>query len=196
MIGRNVSDLDLLTQSLARNREALAHRARLHPGGARRPRRGQPRHAHPDRAGPDQPQPRHRRQDRRRARRQHHHPARLRAGARRSGSSPPTRPYGCGTPTPAATTGSLAGTEAPGPLELWDWRLMPGDGSPSRTRIPPGTVEIAPRHRGRTDPHRRRQSSTASRPARAPPSRPHVPHSTATTAPYRSRWSWRCRSRP
>ena len=25
----------------------------------------------------------------------------------------------------------LAGTEAPGPLELWDWRLMPGESSPS-----------------------------------------------------------------
>ncbi|MFJ6729317.1 helix-turn-helix domain-containing protein [Streptomyces sp. NPDC091281] len=36
----------------------------------------------------------------------------------------------------------LAGTEAPGPLEMWDWRLMPGDSSASDPH-PPGTVEIA-----------------------------------------------------
>ncbi|GAA0295590.1 XRE family transcriptional regulator [Streptomyces turgidiscabies] len=35
----------------------------------------------------------------------------------------------------------LAGTEAPGPLELWDWRLMPGDSSPSDPH-PAGTFEI------------------------------------------------------
>lgn len=35
----------------------------------------------------------------------------------------------------------LAGTEAPGPLEMWDWRLMPGDGSPSDPH-PTGTVEL------------------------------------------------------
>ncbi|OIJ88582.1 helix-turn-helix domain-containing protein [Streptomyces colonosanans] len=35
----------------------------------------------------------------------------------------------------------LAGTEAPGPLELWDWRLMPGDRSPSDPH-PAGTVEL------------------------------------------------------
>jgi transcriptional regulator with XRE-family HTH domain len=35
----------------------------------------------------------------------------------------------------------LAGTEAPGPLEMWDWRLMPGDASPSDPH-PTGTVEL------------------------------------------------------
>jgi transcriptional regulator with XRE-family HTH domain len=35
----------------------------------------------------------------------------------------------------------LAGTEAPGPLEMWDWRLMPGDGSDSDPH-PGGTVEL------------------------------------------------------
>ena len=36
----------------------------------------------------------------------------------------------------------LAGTEAPGPLEMWEWRLMPGEGSSSDPH-PVGTVEIA-----------------------------------------------------
>ncbi|MEU1179095.1 XRE family transcriptional regulator [Streptomyces sp. NPDC005820] len=35
----------------------------------------------------------------------------------------------------------LAGTEAPGPLEMWDWRLMPGDSSTSDPH-PVGTFEI------------------------------------------------------
>jgi transcriptional regulator with XRE-family HTH domain len=35
----------------------------------------------------------------------------------------------------------LAGTEAPGPLEIWDWRLMPGENSPSEPH-PAGTVEL------------------------------------------------------
>ncbi|MDK1474528.1 XRE family transcriptional regulator [Streptomyces sp. 549] len=35
----------------------------------------------------------------------------------------------------------LAGTEAPGPLELWSWLLMPGDGSSSDAH-PPGTAEL------------------------------------------------------
>ncbi|MEU4657116.1 XRE family transcriptional regulator [Streptomyces sp. NPDC023723] len=35
----------------------------------------------------------------------------------------------------------LAGTEAPGPLEMWDWRLMPGEHSPSDPH-PAGTVEL------------------------------------------------------
>jgi quercetin dioxygenase-like cupin family protein len=35
----------------------------------------------------------------------------------------------------------LAGTEAPGPLEMWDWRLMPGEASPSEPH-PTGTVEM------------------------------------------------------
>jgi transcriptional regulator with XRE-family HTH domain len=35
----------------------------------------------------------------------------------------------------------LAGTEAPGPLEMWDWRLMPGDRSASDPH-PVGTVEL------------------------------------------------------
>ncbi|MEV5430780.1 XRE family transcriptional regulator [Streptomyces sp. NPDC052701] len=35
----------------------------------------------------------------------------------------------------------LAGTEAPGPLEMWDWRLMPGENSSSDPH-PAGTVEI------------------------------------------------------
>ncbi|MFD4875549.1 helix-turn-helix domain-containing protein [Streptomyces sp. NPDC058420] len=35
----------------------------------------------------------------------------------------------------------LAGTEAPGPLEMWDWRLMPGESSPSEPH-PTGTVEL------------------------------------------------------
>ncbi|MEI5526968.1 XRE family transcriptional regulator [Streptomyces brasiliscabiei] len=36
----------------------------------------------------------------------------------------------------------LAGTEAPGPLEMWSWLLMPGEGSGSDPH-PLGTVEIA-----------------------------------------------------
>ncbi|WP_432136863.1 MULTISPECIES: helix-turn-helix domain-containing protein [unclassified Streptomyces] len=35
----------------------------------------------------------------------------------------------------------LAGAEAPGPLELWQWRLMPGEGSSSDAH-PAGTVEV------------------------------------------------------
>ncbi|MEU0672024.1 XRE family transcriptional regulator [Streptomyces sp. NPDC006172] len=35
----------------------------------------------------------------------------------------------------------LAGTEAPGPLEMWEWRLMPGESSGSDPH-PTGTVEI------------------------------------------------------
>jgi transcriptional regulator with XRE-family HTH domain len=35
----------------------------------------------------------------------------------------------------------LAGAEAPGPLELWSWRLMPGDGSRSDAH-PAGTTEL------------------------------------------------------
>lgn len=35
----------------------------------------------------------------------------------------------------------LTGTEAPGPLEMWDWRLMPGDSSASDPH-PSGTVEL------------------------------------------------------
>src|SRR3954447_13429329 len=35
----------------------------------------------------------------------------------------------------------LAGTEAPGPLELWSWRLMPGDSSSSDPH-PSGTAEL------------------------------------------------------
>jgi quercetin dioxygenase-like cupin family protein len=35
----------------------------------------------------------------------------------------------------------LAGTEAPGPLEMWDWRLMPGESSPSDPH-PAGTTEL------------------------------------------------------
>ncbi len=35
----------------------------------------------------------------------------------------------------------LAGAEAPGPLELWSWRLMPGDASDSDAH-PAGTAEL------------------------------------------------------
>ncbi|MGP9022113.1 helix-turn-helix domain-containing protein [Streptomyces sp. BR1] len=35
----------------------------------------------------------------------------------------------------------LAGTEAPGPLEMWKWHLMPGDGSASDPH-PAGTIEL------------------------------------------------------
>jgi transcriptional regulator with XRE-family HTH domain len=35
----------------------------------------------------------------------------------------------------------LAGTEAPGPLEMWDWRLMPGESSASDPH-PAGTMEL------------------------------------------------------
>lgn len=35
----------------------------------------------------------------------------------------------------------LAGAEAPGPLELWSWRLMPGEGSASDPH-PVGTAEL------------------------------------------------------
>jgi transcriptional regulator with XRE-family HTH domain len=33
------------------------------------------------------------------------------------------------------------GTEAPGPLELWSWRIMPGEGHDSDAH-PPGTAEL------------------------------------------------------
>ncbi|MET8977233.1 XRE family transcriptional regulator [Streptomyces sp. NPDC004539] len=35
----------------------------------------------------------------------------------------------------------LAGTEAPGPVELWEWKLMPGESSTSEPH-PAGTVEL------------------------------------------------------
>ncbi|MFD5771659.1 helix-turn-helix domain-containing protein [Streptomyces fungicidicus] len=35
----------------------------------------------------------------------------------------------------------LAGAEAPGPLEMWDWKLMPGESSDSDPH-PAGTVEL------------------------------------------------------
>ncbi|MDO0916816.1 XRE family transcriptional regulator [Streptomyces sp. DT2A-34] len=35
----------------------------------------------------------------------------------------------------------LAGTEAPGPLEMWEWRMMPGESSSSDPH-PAGTFEI------------------------------------------------------
>ncbi|MET8681670.1 XRE family transcriptional regulator [Streptomyces sp. NPDC004647] len=38
-------------------------------------------------------------------------------------------------------TSLLAGTQTPGPLELWSWRLMPGDSSSSDPH-PPGTFEL------------------------------------------------------
>ncbi|MGP3632988.1 helix-turn-helix domain-containing protein [Streptomyces sp. 24-1644] len=40
-----------------------------------------------------------------------------------------------------SSTTLLVGTEAAGPLELWSWRLMPGDGSASDPH-PEGTVEL------------------------------------------------------
>jgi transcriptional regulator with XRE-family HTH domain len=44
--------------------------------------------------------------------------------------------------TPAGSRGVLlAGAQAPGPLELWSWRLAPGEGHGSEAH-PPGTVEI------------------------------------------------------
>ncbi|MGK5530527.1 helix-turn-helix domain-containing protein [Streptomyces sp. URMC 129] len=44
--------------------------------------------------------------------------------------------------TEAGSHGTLlAGTEAPGPLELWRWRLMPGEGHASDPH-PPGTSEL------------------------------------------------------
>ncbi|WP_055587641.1 helix-turn-helix domain-containing protein [Streptacidiphilus griseoplanus] len=44
--------------------------------------------------------------------------------------------------TPAGSSGTLlAGVEAPGPLELWSWRLEPGEGHGSEPH-PPGTVEL------------------------------------------------------
>jgi transcriptional regulator with XRE-family HTH domain len=44
--------------------------------------------------------------------------------------------------TPAGSHSTLlAGTEAPGPLELWQWQLMPGDGSTSDPH-PAGTTEL------------------------------------------------------
>lgn len=44
--------------------------------------------------------------------------------------------------TPAGSHGILqVGTEAPGPLELWSWRLMPGEGHDSDAH-PPGTAEL------------------------------------------------------
>jgi len=36
----------------------------------------------------------------------------------------------------------LSGVEAPGPLELWSWHLLPGEGYASDPH-PPGTMEIA-----------------------------------------------------
>ncbi len=44
--------------------------------------------------------------------------------------------------TAAGSRGTLlVGTEAPGPLELWHWRLMPGEGHVSHPH-PPGTSEL------------------------------------------------------
>ncbi|AXI76437.1 XRE family transcriptional regulator [Peterkaempfera bronchialis] len=44
--------------------------------------------------------------------------------------------------TPAGSSGTLqAGVEAPGPLELWSWRIEPGEGHSSDPH-PPGTVEL------------------------------------------------------
>ncbi|SFD09248.1 helix-turn-helix domain-containing protein [Streptomyces aidingensis] len=44
--------------------------------------------------------------------------------------------------TPAGSHSTLlAGTEAPGPLEMWSWRLMPGEGHTSDPH-PPGTTEL------------------------------------------------------
>ncbi|GAA1930029.1 helix-turn-helix domain-containing protein [Streptantibioticus ferralitis] len=44
--------------------------------------------------------------------------------------------------TPAGSHGTLlVGTEAPGPLELWSWRLMPGEGHDSDPH-PVGTAEL------------------------------------------------------
>lgn len=44
--------------------------------------------------------------------------------------------------TPAGSHSTLlAGAEAPGPLELWSWLLLPGDGSTSDPH-PPGTTEL------------------------------------------------------
>lgn len=44
--------------------------------------------------------------------------------------------------TPAGSTGTLlTGVEAPGPLELWTWRLEPGDAHESESH-PPGSVEL------------------------------------------------------
>ncbi|MEV2246155.1 XRE family transcriptional regulator [Streptomyces sp. NPDC049970] len=40
-----------------------------------------------------------------------------------------------------SSTTLLVGTEARGPIELWSWRLMPGDGSASDPH-PEGTVEL------------------------------------------------------
>lgn len=44
--------------------------------------------------------------------------------------------------TPAGSRGLLlAGGQAPGPLEMWAWRIMPGEGHDSDAH-PPGTVEL------------------------------------------------------
>lgn len=44
--------------------------------------------------------------------------------------------------TAAGSHGTLlAGTEAPGPLEMWHWRLVPGESSHSDAH-PPGTAEL------------------------------------------------------
>jgi transcriptional regulator with XRE-family HTH domain len=44
--------------------------------------------------------------------------------------------------TAAGSTATLlAGTEAPGPLELWSWHLLPGEGHDSEAH-PPGTAEL------------------------------------------------------
>ncbi|MGP3998890.1 helix-turn-helix domain-containing protein [Streptomyces sp. 8N706] len=40
-----------------------------------------------------------------------------------------------------SSTSLLAGTQAPGPLELWSWRLMPGESSASDPH-PAGTFEL------------------------------------------------------
>jgi transcriptional regulator with XRE-family HTH domain len=41
----------------------------------------------------------------------------------------------------------LAGGQASGPLEMWSWRIMPGDGHDSQAH-PPGTVELIRVERG------------------------------------------------
>lgn len=54
---------------------------------------------------------------------------------------PPARAVRLWSTDAGSSSTLLAGAEAPGPLELWHWRLMPGEGSSSAPH-PQGTTEL------------------------------------------------------
>lgn len=86
------------------------------------------------------------------------------------------------------------GTEARGPLELWTWRLMPGDSSASDPH-PEGTVELL--HVTAGELTLVVDGTPYAVPAAAPPRSTRITRTpTATTAPSRPRSPWRSPSHP